>query len=259
MRWLLLSLGVASIVLGCSTPERYSQRQDGTPVPIAPSRVQDAVVRADPLLPQGNKTPYTVRGKQYHVMASALGYKEEGIASWYGTKFHGHETSNGEIFDVYAATAAHKTLPLPSYARVTNLHNGQSIIVRVNDRGPFHDDRLIDLSYGAALRLGFADKGTAPVRVEAITPAGVDDRRQLASFGEYRNLQLGAFGDREAALSLRQRLANMIDTPLTVTVVDTPSGPLHRVRAGPFSSESALRRAQQRLQAAGFPAGQPLP
>ena len=108
----------------------------------------------------GNKSPYEVFGKRYTVMPSADGYTEEGVASWYGMKFQGRRTSNGEIFDVYKATAAHKSLPLPSYLRVTNLENNASLIVRVNDRGPFVGDRLIDVSYGVAVKLGFAEQGT---------------------------------------------------------------------------------------------------
>ena len=107
----------------------------------------DAVPRADPILEAGNRSPYTVNGRSYRVLENHSGYRERGIASWYGTKFHGQKTSNGEIFDLYQATAAHKTLPIPSYVRVTNELNGRSVVLRVNDRGPFHSDRVIDLSY----------------------------------------------------------------------------------------------------------------
>lgn len=126
--------------------------------------------RFEPPSRGGNKNPYKVRGKTYHVMASNQGFVEEGIASWYGAKFHGYHTSNGEIYNMYAFTAAHKHLPLPGFVRVTNLDNGRQLIVRVNDRGPFHEDRIIDLSYGAASKLGVLQTGTARVRIENVMP-----------------------------------------------------------------------------------------
>ena len=123
-----------------------------------------------PRSPVGNKTPYAVLGKQYQVMDSTRGYAEKGTASYYGAKFHGRLTSNREVYDMYAFTAAHKTLPLPSFARVTNLDNGESVIVRVNDRGPFHDGRVVDLSYAAAVRLGITQRGTGNVEIRALQP-----------------------------------------------------------------------------------------
>lgn len=120
----------------------------------------------------GNKSPYTINGRTYHVMDNEAGYSATGFASWYGRKFHGHLTSNGEIYDMFQLSAAHTTLPIPSYVRVTNLDNGKSIIARVNDRGPFHDGRIVDMSYAGAVMLGYADKGTARVQVEAVLPGG---------------------------------------------------------------------------------------
>ena len=130
--------------------------------------IPEPEVRAEPRSRAGNKS-YSVLGKRYHVLDSAHGYAEEGLASYYGKKFHGRHTSNQEVYDMYAFTAAHKSLPLPSFARVTNLDNGRSVVVRVNDRGPFHAGRVIDLSYAAAVKLGYRDRGTARVRVEALT------------------------------------------------------------------------------------------
>ncbi|HSD17312.1 MAG TPA: septal ring lytic transglycosylase RlpA family protein [Thermomonas sp.] len=130
--------------------------------------IPEPEVRAEPRSRAGNKS-YSVLGKRYQVLDNAHGYAEEGLASYYGNKFHGRRTSNQEVYDMYAFTAAHKTLPLPSFARVTNLDNGRSIVVRVNDRGPFHAGRVIDLSYAAAVKLGYRDRGTARVRVEALT------------------------------------------------------------------------------------------
>lgn len=140
--------------------------------------IPEPEVRAEPRSRAGNKS-YSVLGKRYHVLDSAHGYAEEGLASYYGKKFHGRRTSSQEVYDMYAFTAAHKTLPLPSFARVTNLDNGRSIVVRVNDRGPFHAGRVIDLSYAAAVKLGYRDQGTARVRVEALTED--DDGGMLAS------------------------------------------------------------------------------
>jgi rare lipoprotein A len=137
--------------------------------------IPEPEVRDEPRSRTGNKT-YSVLGKRYQVLDNAQGYAEEGLASYYGNKFHGRRTSSQEVYDMYAFTAAHKTLPLPSFARVTNLDNGRSIVVRVNDRGPFHAGRVIDLSYAAAVKLGYRDRGTARVRVEALTGAGDDGR-----------------------------------------------------------------------------------
>ena len=148
---------------------RYSIMQDRAPeksidIINIPEVVPEPVVRTI----AGNRSPYTVLGKSYFVLPSEEGYSERGIASWYGEKFHGHKTSNGEVFDMYQVSAAHKSLPIPSFLRVTNLDNNRSIIVRVNDRGPFHGNRIIDLSYAAALKLGYADIGTARVQLDAI-------------------------------------------------------------------------------------------
>ncbi|KRG68620.1 septal ring lytic transglycosylase RlpA family protein [Pseudoxanthomonas dokdonensis] len=142
--------------------------------------IAEPVVTREPLSPIGNRSPYKVLGKQYVVRSKPDGYVETGIASYYGNKFHGRRTSNQEVYDMYAFTAAHKTLPLPSFARVTNLDNGKSVVVRVNDRGPFHDGRVIDLSYAAAVKLGITQRGTGRVEVRALTP-GDDDGPRLAS------------------------------------------------------------------------------
>ena len=133
------------------------------------SKIKDPVPHYLPKSKRGNHSPYKVFGKTYRVMKSAKGYRKTGVASWYGTKFHGRDTSSGQPYNMYEMTAAHKHLPLPTFVRVTNLENGRKVIVKVNDRGPFHGKRIIDLSYAAAIKLGFAKKGTAKVHVEAIT------------------------------------------------------------------------------------------
>lgn len=148
---------------------RYAMNSDAYPDnPPDVSQIPDAVPRVEPLSRGGNRPVYEVWGKTYHVLPDARGYARQGTASWYGEKFHGYATSNGEIYDMYEMTAAHRSLPLPTYARVTSLENGRSVIVRVNDRGPFHNDREIDLSYAAAARLDILERGTGRVKVEAI-------------------------------------------------------------------------------------------
>jgi rare lipoprotein A len=153
--------------------ERYRQNDDDGPA--APSidvgTIAEPVPKVEPRSRYGNKQSYSVLGRTYHVLDEVGGYDETGIASWYGNKFHGYMTSSFEPYDMYKFTAAHKTLPLPSYARVTNLDNGKSVVVRINDRGPFHEGRIIDLSYAAAVRIGVWPKGTARVEVRAIDPA----------------------------------------------------------------------------------------
>ena len=141
--------------------------------------IAEPVVTNEPPSRIGNRSPYSVLGKQYQVMQRVDGYVEQGTASYYGNKFHGRRTSNQEVYDMYAFTAAHKTLPLPSFARVTNLDNGKSVVVRVNDRGPFHEGRVIDLSYAAAVKLGITQRGTGRVEVRALT--GADAGSTLAA------------------------------------------------------------------------------
>lgn len=158
---------------------RYAMDSDAYPdLPPDVSNVPDAVPRVEPLSRSGNRPTYEVWGKTYHVLPNAEGYQKSGRASWYGEKFHGYATASGEIYDMYKMSAAHRSLPLPTYARVTNVDNGRSVIVKVNDRGPFHDDRLIDLSYAAAARLGILRNGTGSVRVEAIDPVAWQARQQ---------------------------------------------------------------------------------
>ncbi|TVP57738.1 MAG: septal ring lytic transglycosylase RlpA family protein [Halomonadaceae bacterium] len=236
--------------------------------------------RYEPRSRGGNFSPYTVWGETYEVMDSAVGYREEGIASWYGAKFHGHKTSNGEIYDMYTLTAAHKSLPLPTYARVTNLDNGKSTIVRVNDRGPFHGDRMIDLSYAAAKMLGFQGQGTARVEVEALATEPDNSPRSTAAGAEPVALesvdinrsnthseapdpsgnsqqlfvQVGAFGQVAAAETLKQQLESLVQSP--VQIVANSDGTLHRVRVGPMANSGEAESEQARIVDAQL--GQPL-
>lgn len=238
---------------------RYAVQHDFAPLrPISPEDVVDATPFPDPILAVGNMSPYVVNGVTYEVLEDYRSYSERGIASWYGAKFTGHETSNGELYDVYLASAAHKSLPIPCFARVTNLENGKSMVVRVNDRGPFHADRLIDLSYAAAVKLGYMEKGTAQVEVEVIDVVGVDDRRD-ASYGKYRYLQLGAFSSESTANTLLAELQSLVSAPVFISPVDAGGTMLYRVRMGPVDDKQHLLALQQRLQDNGYEAGQPLP
>lgn len=211
----------------------------------APTDSGGAAVGASGVGPaRGNKSPYEVFGKTYHVMPSSLGYLEIGIASWYGKKFQGRLTSNGETFNMYAMSAAHKSLPLPTMVRVTNLDNGKRVIVRVNDRGPFHDDRLIDLSYETALKLGFADKGTAPVVVEAVDELNYPELVKKPEDHQSFYLQVGAFSRLRGAEQRLKDIQRVIEFTefknVDVRILQSELNKqtiLHKVWLGPIKSE----------------------
>lgn len=214
--------------------------------------IPDAVPKDEPRSKRGNPPFYKVLGKRYAVLDSADGYVEEGVASWYGPTFHGELTSMGERYDMYAMTAAHKTLPLPSYARVTNLSNGKSVVVRINDRGPFAKNRLIDLSYTAAAKLDMLRNGTALVEVRTLRP-GSDDRLRRSDEMPPQTLyvQAGAFAEESNAKRLVARLQA---AGITNCFVRSPQGPgpkLFRVRAGPVSSTVEFDNLAARLAKLG--------
>lgn len=248
---------VSLMGVGCSIMEP----SDGPGEAIAPESITDATPRLEAVTRAGNYTPYTVFGETYHLLPSAEGYKSSGIASWYGSKFHGRLTSNGERYDMYAMTAAHKTLPIPSYVRVTNTDNGSSAIVRINDRGPFHPDREIDLSWAAAIKLGFSDQGTAPVEITAIDPvAWLTEQQQQPSTaapsqlppvllaGDY--LQVGSFQQPDLA---HLQLLELIDKiPYAIQV--HPSAGHYKVLIGPLVNTERLAQARSMLAEAGFSA-----
>jgi len=251
---------------GCGTSpdhsSRYTISQDRPPDgDFDVSGLADATPRYEPPRSAGNKSTYTVWGKSYRVLGSNEGYVQRGTASWYGEKFHGHKTSNGETFDMYAMSAAHKNLRIPSYARVTNLDNGRSVVVRVNDRGPFHGDRLIDLSYAAAKKLGYQGSGTARVEVAAISvrpdgsmtvAGGRSGAPQAPEADSALFVQLGSFGQREAAQTLLERARRVTERPMRVTEVVTAGGRFHRVQVGPFNHERDALEAQTLLENRGF-------
>jgi len=202
---------------------------------------------------RGNKSPYQVFGETYHVMPSSIGYVEIGIASWYGKKFHGRLTSNGEVYDMYQLSAAHKALPLPSVVRVTNLDNGRKVIVRVNDRGPFHSDRVIDLSYQTALALGFADQGTAPVVIEAVDEENYPGQIEVPTHHESFYLQVGAFSNVLGAEQLLAAINGLMgEYELTVDArilqSEQSENILHKVWLGPIKTEDARDTIAQIVQ-----------
>jgi rare lipoprotein A len=197
--------------------------------------------------------PYTVDGERYVPLATAEGYREEGLASWYGAEEHGGPTSNGETFDMYQPTAAHKTLPLGCYLRVTNKMNGKQIVVRVNDRGPFVPERIVDLSYRSARDLGIVESGVAPVLIEVVSPGSGPSRSACApaAAGAY-TLQVASFADPEAARQLSERLRKDLSFS-TVREVETGKGRFYRVQAGRFPSRAAAEEARVALAGSGYP------
>lgn len=243
---------------GAPGSDRYSQKQDAPPHDAGQSpQLQDPVPVAEPRSRYGNHSPYRVYGVSYHVLGNAEGYVAEGIASWYGSKFHGHRTSSGEPYDMYKLSAAHRSLPLPTWARVTNLDNGKTTLVRVNDRGPFHSERLIDLSWAAAVKLGIDKQGTGRVRVEALTPAapsGSPPAQTIAAAlpsppptgGLY--LQVGAFRQLDSAQGLVGQLAGRFAWPVAIRTADQ----IYRVWIGPFATSSQRDQARQQLGSAGY-------
>ncbi|WP_444940877.1 septal ring lytic transglycosylase RlpA family protein [Microbulbifer sp. ZKSA004] len=278
--------GVALAVLilaACSGPQPKPQKTENTKQPdfnsikdsgpAAPVNMQAApepIPVREPIGDAGNKSPYKVNGVTYRVRNDVKGYKEVGQASWYGTKFHGRRTANGEVYNMYAMSAAHKTLPLPSYAKVTNLDNGRSIIVRVNDRGPFVHGRIIDLSYTAAQKLGYIDKGIARVEVEALDPAALPAANEVLAnsdgtaglaedttikLPDNTYLQVGAYSSSAQAQEIRTQLVAAIDYPVAVSSVQSGGKTYYRVRIGPLTQQRALATARETVEQKQF--GQP--
>lgn len=215
--------------------------KDGAPPrTLDPEAIADAVPRFDIIKVDGNLSPYSVDGEEYHLVDDYRGFRQRGKASWYGTKFHGRKTSNGEVYSLYSMSAAHKTLPIPLYVKVTNLDNGRQAIVRVNDRGPFHSDRIIDLSYAAAVKLGFAQQGTATVEIEVVD---TDNMRTASDAGASYYLQVGAFRELDSANRLQAQLSSQLS--YAVAVASSSEDGLHRVRIGPFADYPAAQAAKK--------------
>jgi rare lipoprotein A len=260
-------LGAALILLaGCSltAPNHRPAPPPASTVPVTPSvppaptdllSTPDAIPRAEPRSRSGNPPFYDVLGHRYFVLSTAEGYAERGVASWYGPTFHGVSTAMGEPYDMYAMTAAHKSLPLPAYARVTNLRNGRSVVVRINDRGPFVANRLIDLSYTAAAKLDMLREGTTLVEVRALTP-GAPQSEALTRASEIPPpelfVQAGAFADEQNARNLLSRL-HAAGLSKAFVLAPTGAGRLYRVRVGPVASVAQYDELTARLAKLGVP------
>lgn len=271
VRNIVLCLGLFTFVLlnGCSSVSK----KDGPPsFYVDETKIPNAVPKYEKLSRIGNKPYYTVFGKRYYVMPTSRNYEEQGIASWYGTKFHSHHTSNGESYDMLAMTAAHKSLPLPTYVQVTNLKNGKKIIVKVNDRGPFEANRLIDLSYVAAKKLGMIGHGTTVVNVKSVDPRDINQADLYAKdtstiaphhvrYKEVHQvkvehthasstvyLQVGVFHNRERAEQLKNRLGNLLGSPVNVNMAKN----MYRVQVGPLNNIATANKIKDRLKANGL-------
>lgn len=241
----------------------YQDDGPGDSVPDNLDSIPDAVPRAEPPHRYANR-PYSVLGRDYVPLKPGTPYRATGIGSWYGKKFHGQKTSTGETYDMFAMTAAHPTLSLPSYARVTNVANGRSVVVRVNDRGPFLHGRVIDLSYAAAARLGYVGNGSAKVTVESIVPGQVPapaedeakwrtttadfSAQPLPEIADARGiyLQLGAFGNADNAENLRLKLSRELGR-LGERLVVRAGGGMYRVQIGPWASHDEAKRIADEL------------
>lgn len=254
--FIFLSACTSTIKPGSIPVPSQVERDRGPPAgTVDVSRIPDAVPRDEPRSRYGNPASYVVNGKTYYTMYSSTDFVERGLASWYGEKFHGRRTSSGETYDMYAMTAAHKSLPLPTYVEVTNLQNGKKIIVKVNDRGPFHGNRIIDLSYTAAAKLDILAKGTGLVEVRSINTvpqqaqaAPVRQDSSLTTVGSnVRNynynsagfyIQVGSFSLLDNAYKMRDKLSMLGTSLLHISEAVVNGNRLYRVRIGPISDVS---------------------
>lgn len=264
---------------GCFGGKANRGGQDGPPkrAEINPLSVPDAVPRQEPRAKYGNMASYEVNGKRYTTLQSSAGFSQRGIASWYGRKFHGRRTSSGEPFDMYAMTAAHTQLPLPTYVRVRHLGNGRQVVVKVNDRGPFHGNRILDLSWAAAVKLGMEQQGAAMVEITAIDPlAGQTVAQRAPQQGALpplspapaprqpvqsapprqdivaQYLQFGAFGEIANADALAGRLRSDGVPGVMIRQASTQLGTLFRVVSGPFINSTDLAAARSAMQQRGI-------
>jgi rare lipoprotein A len=253
-----LAIVVVLLAAACSTtpPQGpggyYMDDGPGDRIPPDLASIADAQPKLEPLSRFANR-PYEALGRRYVPLVAVQPFHERGLASWYGKRYHGRKTTSGETYDMYAMTAAHPTLPIPSYARVTGVANGRSVVVRINDRGPFLRGRVIDLSYAAAQRLGIIQAGSGDVEVDAIVPGEASEPQRaeldtvVAPAGDAQPkvfLQVGAFASRENAEGLRTRLASLVEEPGEVLLL----GALWRLQLGPYPSQDEARLAAERLE-----------
>lgn len=258
------AVSLLSAILAACAPY-HRQVRDGAPnFNVDVSKIPNAVPKVEPACRFGNPPSYNVLGHRYYVMKSSHGYDERGIASWYGTLFHKHRTSCGEPYNMLAMTAASKVLPLPTYAEVTNLQNGKRVIVKVNDRGPFEKNRILDLSWVAAKKLGIIGHGTGYVEVKAIDPRKWNEERQNAietPIPEHKlplkhpgspiiYLQVGAFGNLEKAKEIGRKVATL--THRVVRIQKKAGTSIYRVQIGPISGVSETDSISNKLLQAGY-------
>lgn len=242
---LVLLILVSLELTSCST----FHVKDGAPLgEIDVNKIPNAVPKAEPRSKYGNPRYYYVHGRRQYVLKTAKGYNKVGYASWYGTKFNGQLTSNREYYNLYGMTAASRDLPIPTYVRVTNLANGKSVIVKVNDRGPFVGNRLIDLTYVAAKKLGYANRGTALVRVTAIDPRNPIDNIPSPLNRHSCYLQVGAFSNRSNAEKYKNRVANLTSAPVYIHTTHHKNIYVYKVQIGPLAQteSTALRLRLQK-------------
>jgi rare lipoprotein A len=261
MRRVVLVVGLSIMLCACGGSSRGGYyKHDGPPryQRVNVAQVPDAVPRNERLSDTGND-PYTVNGETYYPVKTSHGYRERGVASWYGRMFHGRRTSSGESYDMYAMTAAHRTLPLPSYARVRNLRNGRQVVLKINDRGPFLHNRVIDLSYAAAYRLGIVDTGTGLVEVVTVGPdTSVADKKIGAPVTSATPrppsiyIQVGAFSERDNAERMRRQLYSHTYGPVITQHARVEGGDVHRVRVGPIATVGEADQIVQRMQWQGY-------
>lgn len=254
---LSISFWLTLLLAGCGGSKVMSHsKHDSRPVrDVDISKIPKTVPKYEPKSRYGNPSSYVVRGHRYYVLDSAKGFNKRGIASWYGRKFAGKRTSGGAPYDPYKMTAASRVLPLPTYVRVTNLDNGRHVIVKVNDRGPFVANRIIDLSYAAAKRLHFAENGTALVQVTAINladPNATPPAKRIKHPHLY--LQVGAFTHREHARALRSRLAHLTHHHVDIRIGHYHDKPLYRVQVGPLAGVGESDKIHKLLTQHGYDA-----
>lgn len=248
-----------ALLAGCTKQEEKRQAVvvlDGEPdtISVDIASIEDAVPQYEPWSASVNPESYVVLGETYHVLASNIGFKQQGIASWYGTKFHQKKTATGETYDMFKMTAAHKTLPIPSYVQVTNLDNQRSIIVKVNDRGPFHPHRVIDLSYVAAVKLGIDKSGTGFVDIVAIQPGDVKVMSKSIAVKKVY-YQIGAFEVMENALLLQEKINSAQLIKNRIVSGELSGSSLFKLQIGPISSVAEADEISRKLKEIGIEGG----
>ena len=264
LRETILFCVLLSLLTACGTTSRYQHANDSIPSRLPnQAELKDATPRAESYSRGGNKN-YQVRGINYQVLTHAENFEEIGIASWYGRKFHGHLTSNGEIYDMYAMSAAHKNLPLPTYLKVSNIANNKSVIVRVNDRGPFHQKRIIDLSYSAAYKLDMLKTGTAKVKITSITnfekntlnkkPVIADLKKSMTdsqsnTTPEKKYIQVFA----TSKLELAKKTANSLSKKYSQLVNYPKKNNIYRIQIGPILDSALINELLLELKQGSYP------